>query len=45
VPEGSSRARALDPETAGAATHTDQGQSGFGSMADKLRGALDTRRK
>lgn len=37
VPEGSSRAR----EAAGEDAHVDASTAGFGSLADKLRGALD----
>lgn len=45
VPEGSSRARALDPDAAADdTTRLDEGQAGFGSMADKLRGALEPRK-
>jgi small subunit ribosomal protein S1 len=40
VPEGSARARALDPDAARETATPDQG---FGSLADKLRGALGKR--
>jgi small subunit ribosomal protein S1 len=43
VPEGSSRARALEGETA--AAEPQGGSGGLGSLADKLRGALEPRRK
>ena len=44
VPEGSSRARAVDgaPDEAAA---TSGSEPGFGSLADKLRGALGPRQK
>jgi small subunit ribosomal protein S1 len=43
VPEGSSRARALDGD--GASAEPPAGSGGLGSLADQLRGALEPRRK
>jgi small subunit ribosomal protein S1 len=43
VPEGSARARAVDPDADVPATGSDA--QGFGSLADKLRGALDKRKE
>ena len=48
VPEGSSRARAAEEAAEGRASDADEGATPaerFGSLADKLRGALEPRKK